>query len=412
MSIELDIVSEFLEAYGQTGDISSALDSALPRLVAHVGCEAGSFFFADTTSSELICQACVGPVDIRGIRVPFGSGIVGRVYESQQIDTVERVDADKDHRKSVDQETGFVTRNVLTLPVTFKDSKIGTIQLLNRAHDQNDRSVFPDQFIAVAKALASGLGLGYHSAEVTEQVRANDALLRDVELAGTVQSALIPEVPEKLGFVAGLIPYTKLSGDFYDFVVADNKTYIIVGDVSGKGVAASLTMAQAQAAFRIFARAGHRVDDVGKLMNRELARDLGVARFVTAFIGVFDHDDGVFQFVNLGHGEIVRESAGTTEVYLSSTPPLGINTPENFFPDVEEIALGEWRLWVVTDGITEAEFKGQEFGVSGLLAIVDRLKDEPLRQAVTSTLDLVTTEKLRVADDVTVAVIDGRGFGA
>ena len=412
MSIELDIVAEFLEAYGQAGDVSDALDRALPRLVDHVGCEAGSFFFADPVSRELVCQACVGPVDIHGIRVPFGSGIVGRVYETQEVDTVEHADSDKDHRKSVDEETGFVTRNVLTLPVTFKDSRIGALQLLNRSTAENDSAVFPEQFISVSRALASGLALGYHSAEITEQVRANDALLRDVELAGTVQSALIPEVPEELGFVADLIPYTKLSGDFYDFVVADNKTYIIVGDVSGKGVAASLTMAQAQAAFRIFARAGHRVDDVGRLMNRELARDLGVARFVTAFIGVFDHGDEVFQFVNLGHGEIVCESAGTTEIYLSSTPPLGITAPENFFPDVEEIALGDWRLWVVTDGITEAEFKGQEFGVSGLLAIVDRLKDEPLRHAVTSTLDLVTTEKLTVADDVTVAVINGRGRGA
>jgi len=408
MSIELDIVAEFLEAYGQAGDVSGALDGALPRLVDHVGCEAGSFFFADPVSSELVCQACVGPVDVRGIRVPFGAGIVGRVYETQEIDTVEHADSDKDHRKLVDEETGFVTKNVLTLPVTFKGSRIGALQLLNRATAENDPAVFPDQFIGVSRALASGLALGYHSAEITEQVRANDALLRDVELAGTVQEALTPTIPEGLGVAAGILPFTQLSGDFYDFLEVDDRVYVIEGDVSGKGVAASLTMAQAQVLFRTFARARRTCQEIAMLMNSELHRDLGVARFVTGFIVCIDRAAREVNYVNAGHGDVLCVYDDRAECLSSSSPPLGIVGSEMFTPSQGMIPFGDWRLWVVTDGISEAELNGAEIGMDGMRAIAGRYRDLSPQDAVNHTLDLIRKQKLVTSDDATLVVVDTR----
>lgn len=408
MSIELDIVAEFLEAYGHAGDVSGALDSALPKLVDHVGCEAGSFFFADTSSNELVCQACVGPVDIRGIRVPFSSGIVGRVYETQQIDTVEHADSDKDHRKSVDEETGFVTKNVLTLPVTFKGSRIGALQLLNRTQSATDNAAFPDQFIGVSKALASGLALGYHSAEITEQVRANDALLRDVELAGTVQEALTPVIPERLGIAAGILPFKQLSGDFYDFLEVDDRVYVIEGDVSGKGVAASLTMAQAQVLFRTFARAKRTCEEIAILMNSELHRDLGVARFVTAFIVCIDRATREVSYVNAGHGDVLCVYDDRSECFSSTSPPLGIVGSDMFSPSQGAIPFGDWRLWIVTDGISEAELNGAEIGMDGTRAIADRYKDLSLQDAVDSALDLIRNKKLATSDDATLVIVDTR----
>ncbi|MDA8632098.1 SpoIIE family protein phosphatase [Litoricolaceae bacterium] len=408
MSIELDIVAEFLEAYGQAGGVSGALDGALPRLVDHVGCEAGSFFFADPVSSELVCQACVGPVDVRGIRVPFGSGIVGRVYETQEVDTVEHAESDKDHRKSVDEETGFVTKNVLTLPVTFKDSRIGALQLLNRATAENDTAVFPPQFIGVSRALASGLALGYHSAEITEQVRANDALLRDVELAGTIQEALTPTIPGGLGIAAGILPFKQLSGDFYDFLEVDHRVYVIEGDVSGKGVAASLTMAQAQVLFRTFARAKRTCQEIAMLMNSELHRDLGVARFVTAFIVCIDRATREVSYVNAGHGDVLCVYDDRSECFSSSSPPLGIVGSEMFAPSQGVIPFGDWRLWVATDGISEAELNGAEIGMDGMRAIAGRYRDLSPQDAVNHTLDLIRKQKLVTSDDATIVLVDTR----
>ena len=405
MAIELDIVAEFLEAYGRSGDVINALDSALPKLVDHVGCEAGSFFFGDSASSELVCQSCVGPVDIRGIRVPFGSGIVGRVFESQAVDTVESVESDKDHERSVDESSGFVTRNLLTLPVTFKDSAIGVIQLLNRS-TADDSDVFPAPFIQVAKALASGLALGYHSAQITDQVRENDALLRDVELAGTVQEALTPIIPEGLGFAAGILPFKQLSGDFYDYLEVGSKVYVIEGDVSGKGVAASLTMAQAQVLFRTFARANRTCQEIAMLMNNELHRDLGVSRFVTAFIACIDHESRVVTCVNAGHGEVLKlDASGESEHIQSSSPPLGIVRAIDFQPAEERYPFDDWRLWIVTDGVSEALLHDQEIGMGGILAIASRFSDDPIELAVSKTLDLVRSGKLQTSDDSTVVVI-------
>ncbi|MDB2619259.1 SpoIIE family protein phosphatase [Litoricolaceae bacterium] len=406
MSVELDIVSDFLEAYGQTGSVIDALDSALPKLVDHTECEAGSFFFGDQKASELVCQSCVGPVDIRGICVPFGSGIVGRVFDTQTIETVESAESDRAHQRSVDESSGFVTRNLLTLPVTFKGSQIGALQLLNRTTEDGVEA-FPEQFIRVAKALASGLALGYHSAAVTDQVRENDALLRDVELAGTVQDALTPKIPGHLGIAAGILPYTQLSGDFYDYLEIGDRVYVIEGDVSGKGVAASLTMAQAQVLFRTFARDGLSCHEIATRMNAELHRDLGVSRFVTAFIICIDRALRMVSCVNAGHGEVLKleSSGGDSSLIPSSSPPLGIVGGSDFQPVEEQFAFGAWRLWIVTDGVSEALLNGQEIGMDGILAIASRFDSDPLAVSVSKTLDLVRSGKLQTSDDSTVLVI-------
>ena len=408
MSVELDIVSDFLEAYGQTGRVIDALDSALPKLVDHTGCEAGSFFYGDQKASELVCQSCVGPVDIRGIRVPFGSGIVGRVFDTQTIETVENAGSDAAHQRSVDESSGFVTRNLLTLPVTFKGSQIGALQLLNRAAEDGVEA-FPEQFIRVAKALASGLALGYHSASVTEQVRENDALLRDVELAGTVQDALTPKIPGHLGIAAGILPYKQLSGDFYDYLEVGDRVYVIEGDVSGKGVAASLTMAQAQVLFRTFARDGLSCHEIAIRMNAELHRDLGVSRFVTAFLICIDRTLRMVSCVNAGHGEVLKlESSGDSSLIPSSSPPLGIVGGADFQPVEEQLAFGAWRLWIVTDGVSEALLNGQEIGMEGILAIASRFDLDPLEVAVSKTLDMVRSGKLQTSDDSTLVLVDTR----
>jgi len=408
MSVELDIVSDFLEAYGQTGSVIDALDSALPKLVDHTECEAGSFFFGDQKASELVCQSCVGPVDIRGIRVPFGSGIVGRVFDTQTIETVESAESDRAHQRSVDESSGFVTRNLLTLPVTFKGSQIGALQLLNRAVEDGVEP-FPEQFIRVAKALASGLALGYHSAAVTDQVRENDALVRDVELAGTVQDALTPKIPGHLGIAAGILPYTQLSGDFYDYLEIGDRVYVIEGDVSGKGVAASLTMAQAQVLFRTFARDGLSCHEIATRMNAELHRDLGVSRFVTAFIICIDRTLRMVSCVNAGHGEVLKlESSGDSSLVQSSSPPLGIVGGTDFQPVEEQLAFGAWRLWVVTDGISEAQLNGAEIGMNGMQAIARRYRDLSLPEAVGGTLNLIRDRKLTTFDDATLVLIDTR----
>ena len=408
MSVELDIVSDFLEAYGQTGRVIDALDSALPKLVDHTGCEAGSFFYGEQEASELVCQSCVGPVDIRGVRVPFGSGIVGRVFDTQTIETVENAGSDAAHQRSVDESSGFVTQNLLTLPVTFKGSQIGALQLLNRA-TEDGMEAFPDQFIRVAKALASGLALGYHSASVTEQVRENDALLRDVELAGTVQDALTPKIPGHLGIAAGILPYKQLSGDFYDYLEVGDRVYVIEGDVSGKGVAASLTMAQAQVLFRTFARDGLSCHEIATRMNAELHRDLGVSRFVTAFIICIDRALRTVSCVNAGHGDVLKlENSGDSSLVQSSSPPLGIVGGTDFQPVEEQLAFGAWRLWVVTDGISEAQLNGAEIGMNGMQAIARRYRDLSLPEAVGGTLNLIRDRKLTTFDDATLVLIDTR----
>ena len=189
----------------------------------------------------------------------------------------------------------------------------------------------------------------------------------ELHVASSIQMSMIPKVPpfserHDLDMAAVIIPAKEVAGDLYDFYIRDGKLYFCIGDVSGKGIPASLVMAVTRTMFR--AVSAHE-DDPGRivsLMNDGLTDANDNNMFVTLFCGVLDLSTGKMSYSNAGHNPPMILTDEIRMLPVWSNLPLGI-LPGQEYP-VQEITLeADDALFLYTDGVTEAEnIAHEQFG--------------------------------------------------
>jgi serine phosphatase RsbU (regulator of sigma subunit) len=185
----------------------------------------------------------------------------------------------------------------------------------------------------------------------------------ELNAARRIQAGLLPSPRElfaderRFQLAALLEPARTVGGDFYDcFMVDRHRLFMIVADVSGKGLPASLFMALSKSLIKSVAlRTG---DDPGAILTRangEITRDNPESLFVTAFVALLDTRTGTLAFSNAGHEPPwARTPTGTLEqVEHTGGPPLCVMTDFEYPTEYRRLVPGEW-LCTVTDGVTEA----------------------------------------------------------
>jgi len=199
---------------------------------------------------------------------------------------------------------------------------------------------------------------------------------------GMVPSSF-PERPD-LDLYASMTPAKEVGGDLYGYYLTGDKLYIALGDVSGKGVPASLFMAQATRLFRTLAAQKMMPAEIATRINDALSgEDNEAGMFVTMFLGLIDLQTGALHFCNAGHNPPVLMRDGKTE-FIEMVP----NAPIGIFPELEfegeEIAdISNSVLFVYTDGLNEAENRQQEqFTDERLLEIMETTPFVSCRQTV------------------------------
>ena len=153
-----------------------------------------------------------------------------------------------------------------------------------------------------------------------------------------------------------LKPAKEVGGDFYDFHIRENKLFFCVGDVSGKGVPASLVMAISRALFRMLAS---KMDNPAKIvnnLNNVLSEGNESNMFVTMFVGILDLNTGALDYCNAGHNPPLIISTQGKARYEDVLPnlPLGIMTGFEYKGQTDMLDKQQ-TLLLYTDGLTEAE---------------------------------------------------------
>jgi phosphoserine phosphatase RsbU/P len=244
------------------------------------------------------------------------------------------------------------------------------------------------------------------------------ALERDLDLAWHVQAALLPK-PNLA--VSGwqthyrYLPDGPVSGDYCDLVVANGKPdpdlYFMLGDVSGKGVAASLLMAHMNASLRVLAQAGLSPQEVIGKANLMLAESTLASHYATLVCGRAN-SAGDVEIVNAGHcPPIVVRARGPFDILGSSGFPVGLTiaTGPGVQYSVERVPLHEGDVLVVyTDGPTEAaNSRQEEYGNDRLLAVLERCRGAAPRELVAECLADLSSflDGAERADDLTVLAL-------
>jgi len=169
--------------------------------------------------------------------------------------------------------------------------------------------------------------------EVTTQKERIESELR---IARDIQMSMVPMAfPDHPGLdlYASMSPAKEVEGDLYGYVMQGDKLYFCVGDVSGKGVPASLFMAQAARLFRTLSAEGMMPADMAVRMNNELTEGNKKSMFVTMFIGLLHLDTGRLDFCNAGHNPPVISGNGQQGEFLKIEPNFALG----MFPDIDFI---------------------------------------------------------------------------
>jgi serine phosphatase RsbU (regulator of sigma subunit) len=198
--------------------------------------------------------------------------------------------------------------------------------------------------------------------ELKETTAARERIESELRVAHDIQMGILPKIfppfPHRPEFDlhAMLEPAKAVGGDFYDFLLFDDEElYVIIGDVSGKGVPASLFMAVTLTLFRSSVRRGMSPGALLTKLNRDLCVDNVSSLFVTVFCARLDVRAGSLVFANAGHNPPyhVTASGVRSPLRVHSGTVLGILEQASFDEGVVTLAAGDMLL-LFTDGITEA----------------------------------------------------------
>ena len=190
----------------------------------------------------------------------------------------------------------------------------------------------------------------------------------ELRVARNIQMSMIPKTfppfPERydLDIYADIVPAKEVGGDLYDFFLRDEKFFFCVGDVSGKGIPASLVMAVTRSVFR---SVSNHEDSPGKIMsamNRSLFDMNDNSMFVTFFCGVIDLANGCMRYCNAGHNPPIMLTDRINMLPVEANLPLGI-IQDMDFQEQEMIMSFDDAIFLYTDGLTEAEnIRQEQFG--------------------------------------------------
>ena len=181
----------------------------------------------------------------------------------------------------------------------------------------------------------------------------------DLRIASDIQMGMLPEeFPTRLDrddvqLYASLTPAKEVGGDLFDFYFRDDKLFFCIGDVSGKGVPASLFMAVTRSAFRTVSAHETRPDRIMTVMNKTIADMNKNYMFVTLFVGVLDLPTGRLHYSNAGHCAPLLVGEGIGELPCHPNIPVGFMPKWKYTLQEAQIAAGT-TVFLFTDGLTEA----------------------------------------------------------
>jgi serine phosphatase RsbU (regulator of sigma subunit) len=219
--------------------------------------------------------------------------------------------------------------------------------------------------------------------QLEETTAAKERIESELRIARDIQMSMVPGVfpeYEGLDMFASMTPAKEVGGDLYGYVMQGEKLYFCVGDVSGKGVPASLFMAQSSRLFRTLATEGMMPADIAFRMNNALSENNDRGMFVTMFIGLLHLETGRLDYCNCGHNPPVIDGQFLNMQYENL--PLGLLEDNPFEGETIDDIRGR-QLLIYTDGLNEAENQQKDFlGNERLLELMADASSLDSRQVI------------------------------
>ena len=224
--------------------------------------------------------------------------------------------------------------------------------------------------------------------DLKETTASKAAIENELKVAPEIQRSMLPKIfppfPDRNDIdIYGLLkPAKDVGGDLFDFFIIDEKLFFCVGDVSGKGVPASLVMAVTRSLFRNISAHTSEPDQIVTALNEALTDGNETNMFVTVFVGILDLSNGLLRYCNAGHDAPMLIGQGVGLVPCDSNLPLGVISGCTY--TVQELTMEQQTtIFLYTDGLNEAEnIDHVQFGIQRVQNLAEELlstgKDKPV----------------------------------
>jgi len=251
---------------------------------------------------------------------------------------------------------------------------------------------------------------------LAERLESERRAAQELEIAKQVQAGLFPQTlpPLKTLEYAGVcIQARKVGGDYYDFLdLGRERLGFVIGDISGKGIAAALLMANLQANLR--SQCAIALDQPQRLLrsvNQLFCENTSDGSFATLFFAEYDDTAGRLRYANCGHlPALLLRSDNTVERLDSTATVLGIFRNWDCSMEERQLHPGD-TLALYTDGVTESYNSAEEeFGEHRLIEALQRHREAPSQAALASIVDEVQRfSPHEQHDDITLIIAKHRG---
>lgn len=294
------------------------------------------------------------------------------------------------------------------VPAFTSDRLVGALGL----GPKRSEAAYEGAELELLQIVAGQMAVQLENTRLYREAIARQRLEEEMAMARSIQQRMLPtEVPQLTGFeIAAMnLPSSQVSGDYYDFLrLPDTNLALVISDVSGKGMPASLLASNLQASIRALAASQTRPGAILSAVNASLYESTDSDRFATLFLASLCPGTRRLIYSNAGHNPpLLRRPNGTMEWLDEGSTPLGA-FPGMEYPEGEVLLEGGEVLVLFTDGVTEAEDRASsQFGEQGLTEVVERLAGETAPRIVSGIREAVFAhaEQANAADDMTVIVL-------
>jgi len=348
---QLRVLNDVHLALADSLTTEELFDAVLDRVFAHLQPKHGAVFLKH--GEELIRVAGRSQTDITE-DFPESTSLAREVIDKGLAAVVHdtRTDARFAGAESL-VDAGV--RTLIAAPLLTPDGALGMIVLSSTLAETQ----FAERDMELLVVVASATGLKMRNLALAEEAAERQRFEREVALARRIQVALLPaEMPQIPGIeIFGRnIPSRGVSGDYYQVVErADgDEVAIVIADVSGKGIAASLLTGYVDALFNAYLGEGLGPREIFNRVSPQMNSKTPVEQFATAFLGIYTVATGAIRFASAGHDPtILVRASGEVELLNPTGMPLGLMPEAVYTASEAHVEPGD-TLVLYTDGITEA----------------------------------------------------------
>jgi sigma-B regulation protein RsbU (phosphoserine phosphatase) len=365
---EMVTLHEITHALESSDNLDSLLEYIMQKSQNVMTAEAASLMLVLEDTNELEFKVTLGPKakEVKPFKLPIGKGISGWVAQTGEAVLISDAYSDPRFDPSFDKRSGFRTNSMLCVPMIHQSKIVGVMTLINKLDgkpfNENDQNLFT--------IFASQAALSIENARLLFAAIEKERLDKELQVASEIQRLLIPqEIPKStfLEIAAEYIPCKEVGGDFYDIIKLDENRYIfVVADVSGKGIPGALVVSNMQATLRAFLEYSDDLLPVVSRLNEAIIRQTTSDRYITFFIGLYDHKKSKLAYINAGHNPpLLINKKGDMQELKTGGIFIGFMPWEY---EIEEIYFNkDDTLVMYTDGLVEAmDSDEEEFEITGL----------------------------------------------